>query len=384
MTFSPDGTRFAALLPTNHYSSIKAYVWDAASGKVVGNLEVNPEFAQTLTFAPDSETIVLVGKEMFSFWNPVTGRQRAFKVEDEGDVRSASLSPDGRLLAVGRVIGRPFHSMRVNVYEVATGTLVWSFGGENGTSLIEMAFTQDSRTLFGTHSGEVMAWNATTGKERGRLTGHESFIFCLALSPDGRRLLTGSFDHTALIWDVPAFLAATPTLARKLTGAELQACWADLAKLDATVAYRAVDSLVAAPVQSVPLLAKQVLPAQPLDQKTLAKLFTELDDKKFAVRERAQTALKKYGEALVPILEQKLLQPSSLEMRRRLEKLLEQVTPATPGPETLRAVRSVAVLEYLGTPAACKLLAALADGAPEARLTQEAQAALRRLAAPRL
>jgi len=29
-------------------------------------------------------------------------------------------------------------------------------------------------------------------------------------------------------------------------------------------------------------------------------------------------------------------------------------------------------------------LAALADGAPEARLTQEAQAALRRLAAPRL
>ena len=95
--------------------------------------------------------------------------------------------------------------------------------------------------------------------------------------------------------------------------------------------------------------------------RAVAKLFSELDDKKFAVREQAQAALQQYGEVLMPVVEQKLRKPTSLEMRRRLEKLLEQVTPAAPGPETRRAMRTVAVLEYLGTPAARKLLAALAD-----------------------
>jgi hypothetical protein len=40
---------------------------------------------------------------------------------------------------------------------------------------------------------------------------------------------------------------------------------------------------------------------------------------------------------------------------------------------------AVATLEWIGTPAARALLRALADGAPRARLTVEARAALKRL-----
>jgi hypothetical protein len=45
----------------------------------------------------------------------------------------------------------------------------------------------------------------------------------------------------------------------------------------------------------------------------------------------------------------------------------------------VRCLRAVAVLEDLGTPAARELLEGLAAGAPEARLTREAKASLRRL-----
>src|SRR5437879_4965288 len=67
-----------------------------------------------------------------------------------------------------------------------------------------------------------------------------------------------------------------------------------------------------------------------------------------------------------------------LEVKRRLEVLLEKLStwPA----KTLRQVRAVEVLEHSGTPAARAVLEwVLREGAPEARLTREAETALRRM-----
>jgi hypothetical protein len=47
--------------------------------------------------------------------------------------------------------------------------------------------------------------------------------------------------------------------------------------------------------------------------------------------------------------------------------------------DALQNLRAVALLEYLGTPLASRLLRSLAGGAPQARLTREAQSALERL-----
>jgi hypothetical protein len=69
----------------------------------------------------------------------------------------------------------------------------------------------------------------------------------------------------------------------------------------------------------------------------------------------------------------------SPEVRRRLETLLAGPEGLARSAEDRRAVRAVAVLERLGTPAARQLLEALSRGAPAARLTQEAKAALQRL-----
>jgi hypothetical protein len=56
---------------------------------------------------------------------------------------------------------------------------------------------------------------------------------------------------------------------------------------------------------------------------------------------------------------------------------LEQLL-ARPPAERLRTIRALAVLEWTATPAAQRLLEALAQGVPEARLTQEARATLER------
>ena len=67
----------------------------------------------------------------------------------------------------------------------------------------------------------------------------------------------------------------------------------------------------------------------------------------------------------------------SVEKRRRVEDLLKRLD-ASVSPELLRGVRAVEVLESLGTPEARQVLQTLAKGAAEARLTREANAALKR------
>ena len=69
----------------------------------------------------------------------------------------------------------------------------------------------------------------------------------------------------------------------------------------------------------------------------------------------------------------------SAEVRRRVEELLRKLDGPMPSSGQLRDLRSVEVLEHIGTPEAKQVLQTLAKGAPEARLTQEAKASLERL-----
>ena len=45
-------------------------------------------------------------------------------------------------------------------------------------------------------------WNAENGAEIACLNAHADSVWCVSFSPDGRRILTGSFDKTARVWDV--------------------------------------------------------------------------------------------------------------------------------------------------------------------------------------
>jgi WD40 repeat protein len=47
----------------------------------------------------------------------------------------------------------------------------------------------------------IHVFDLSNGNER-RLEGHSQQILGAVFSPDGKRILSGSYDHTARLWDV--------------------------------------------------------------------------------------------------------------------------------------------------------------------------------------
>jgi hypothetical protein len=227
---------------------------------------------------------------------------------------------------------------------------------------------------------KVHLWEVVTGKERRRFVGHGGGVLALRFAHDGRRIVSGSRDYTALIWDLTGLHQRGRLPTRKLSPAELNDCWAALAGGDASQAYQAIWALVTSPATALPFLKERLQPIPPVDAGQIKQLVRDLDSNRFAEREKARVQLEKLGELAEAMLEAALEPRPSLEVLRRIERLLEKLRKEPPAADTLRRLRAVEVLEQMAMSPARELLAELARGTPEASLTQEAQAALQRLA----
>jgi hypothetical protein len=183
-------------------------------------------------------------------------------------------------------------------------------------------------------------------------------------------------DSTVLIWDV-APVSPTPLKRSVLTQADLQNLWANLGSGNARRAHEASWRLVANPGPAVPFLHAKLKPASPVDPAHVRRLIAELDSQQFQVREAARRALELLDRQAEQPVRQALAGTTSLELRRRLEKVLEN---ASLTPDLLRELRAVTALERLDSRDARDVLKSLSEGASGARLTEAAKSGLKRLA----
>jgi len=195
----------------------------------------------------------------------------------------------------------------------------------------------------------------------------------IAFTPDGRRLITGHDDCTALVWDVPS-----PVIA-PLTAADCAAAWADLASPDAAKGFAAVCRLGDDPEQSLPFLKERLRPVVPPPADEFKALLNDLASPQFKARDAAEKGLRAYGDRVWSLLRDALKANPPAEAKKRIEAILAGFTDAAPpSGEVLRGVRALWALERIGTPEARQVLAEVA-GVESARLTREAKSALERM-----
>jgi hypothetical protein len=334
--------------------------------------------------------------------------------------RGLFFSPDAKHLAAAAQDGL------VHVWEVRTGKYVRGLilpetTHEEAMSMRKLAgtFLPSEGLFLLAHAGRLLAWDLATGREDRRFQKVEDHPPlpsrcgpCLAPSSDGRFVcrvdggawlyetasgriihkLPGTFSTADFHPSLPRLAVADdrrlgvliydlPTLFQHLLARShqptLQQLWDDLAGRDAGRAYGAVGRLTAAPGMAL-FLASKLTPIARPKPGSLEKLIANLASGDFKTREKAEQALEEATETARNALQQALRTATDLEQRlrtRRILKLLDQ-----PSPERLQQHRAILALEMRGTLRARQLLQNLATGAPDARLTREAKAALQRLA----
>jgi WD40 repeat protein len=161
--FSPDGTRFAAIMRGDSDTE-RLRVWDLTTGQEFPAFRaVRVDYWITsLFFSPDGTRLISAGndgkgKNTATLWDAATGEKiRTFRRFLPGGSARPAISPDGLRLATG-----------------------------GGNEVM----------------GEVTLWDAATGDETLTLRGIRKRVVSLAFSPDGHWLVAECEDGAIRVWD---------------------------------------------------------------------------------------------------------------------------------------------------------------------------------------
>jgi RNA polymerase sigma factor (sigma-70 family) len=411
MAFAPSGKLVAATGPSGYVE-----LFDSATGKSLKALGRETEYCRSLAFSGDGSTLAVGGlSRPLSFWavddlqlqarsmidlkayevaidragryavvaaegvfvGNLSGNDRPHRLELGGSFSAISLAlaPEGGSLALV-----PWREGLVRVVDTVREKQPWHIPG-GGSQARSAALSSGGRILaVGDTEGSVRLFDAA-GTELVRLAGHEGPVLALAFSADGTLLASAGADTTVLVWDLARVFRDARQPA-PLSPVELAALWDDLDSQDNTFTRRAAAVLASDPRGALTLLKERLKPAPPGDEERLRRAIADIQNDDPKVRDAAMKELRRFGpEAIPPLRElQRTATDSKLQARLRAFLTLAELNGVTPASaEWPREVVAVQALEMIGTPEARQLLEEVAKGAPSARLTEAARAALRRM-----
>ncbi len=199
-----------------------ARIWDAATGRPIGQPMVHRAWVRSIVFSPDGKTVLTGtsdvhgpdGKPILSesdgktvrLWDAATGRPIGQPMVHQGPVRSEVFSPDGKTVLtqsddVLSADTKPIRGRTARLWDAATGRPIGQPMVHQGPARSEM-FSPDGKVVIsGSDDKTARLWDAATGRPIGQPMVHQGPVRSVAFSPDGKVVISGSDDKTARLWD---------------------------------------------------------------------------------------------------------------------------------------------------------------------------------------
>ncbi len=189
VAYSPNGKTFLVL---NEGGS--ARLWNAATGQPI----MHQANANSTAFSPDGKILVIGSSDkMARSWDASTGRSIGTPLEHKGAVSSVAFSPDGKIIVTGSQDGT------ARLWAAATGQPIGLPLVHQGT-VYSVAFSPDGKSVLTrtTVNAIMTLWDVTTSQPISRSIMHEDgFKGAIAFSPDSKTILAGSISNGAQLWD---------------------------------------------------------------------------------------------------------------------------------------------------------------------------------------
>jgi WD40 repeat protein len=188
VVFSRDGNRMVTQGAENWITT-----WDLTQDRKLKVLRGHLTVANAVGLSLDGRLTASAEESgIVKVWSAGLGRELA---QERAWLWASTFSPDGRLIA-----NCPWHE-GLGIRSVRSGRELLRIRPPN-ESFLKIAFSPDSRRLVtaGTHK-TAKVWDVQTGELLLRLRGHRRQLRHVAYSSDGRRIATGSLDNTAKVWD---------------------------------------------------------------------------------------------------------------------------------------------------------------------------------------
>ncbi|MGE5124203.1 MAG: helix-turn-helix domain-containing protein [Acidobacteriaceae bacterium] len=203
---SPDG-RYAAA--GGIFSGIpRAVLWDLESGDLLCPplegftvFEGYEVYVRAVAFSPDGRSLLAGTQTIYGplgelfLWN-VPGCKLIRKFETSEDITSIAFSSDG----TRAITGTSFKG-KVDLWDVATGKLAAQYTNLGAGGILNVAFGPGEQTILGSGTPDIYQWDVDTKYISQRYTGLTTYPFGMALSPDGRYVLSGTSNGDVVLWN---------------------------------------------------------------------------------------------------------------------------------------------------------------------------------------
>ena len=188
---------------------------DLPSIPATGAIEGVSSQVWTAVYSPDGKKLFVGGdRHRFELWETSPMRLTA-SINGSATIRCAAFSPDGKWLVVGT------SDKEVLVCDSHSGETINTLRGHRGL-ISAVLFVDDTVLVSACDRGWVKRWDLSNSRELFSKKVHRRQIYCAAISPDGKWLVTGggfwlgSDPGEIVVWDL-----ADMSVKTKLEGHEL-------------------------------------------------------------------------------------------------------------------------------------------------------------------